>query len=188
MAWDADASEKVVCRIAAEEGLVARRIGKRICCSSCGGEIAEASLSMLAGELGVTALNMRWADRSVRRYDSGAGRCLLQSQRASGQHDAQERGVRAARGTRPIVRTGRASAASLEWTDRPHGQVRLCEVDVLEELQPGQRRRWGSSDSSRSRRTVGPVEREGRRRSLRLSAPSTWIGTTEAESMHRSAV
>ncbi|MEB1814803.1 hypothetical protein [Adlercreutzia mucosicola] len=61
MAWDADASEKVVCRIAAEEGLVARRIGKRICCSSCGGEIAEASLSMLAGELGVTALNMRWA-------------------------------------------------------------------------------------------------------------------------------
>ena len=51
MAWDADASEKVVCRIAAEEGLVARRIGKRICCSSCGGEIAEASLSILANTM-----------------------------------------------------------------------------------------------------------------------------------------
>ncbi len=53
-------SEKVVRRIMAEEGLVARCIRKRMRYSSYGGEITEAPPNILAREFRAPAPNMRW--------------------------------------------------------------------------------------------------------------------------------
>lgn len=183
-------------RIAAEKGLVARCVGKRMRYSSYGGEIAEDPPNMLAREFGAPVPSMRWPAGIAEMGAADGKACLspatdlpdgMIAVRPPRSPNALLADMMPGRSipprcpgelARPSAPTGARITAGAGGSTSRTGTARRgrCRGRRAARTTPLPR---GSPGGSGSRCTTRPAGRGGRRPSLRRSSPSTWIDNRE---------